>query len=208
MSGLFFVLQKLRQNRVVAQWAFLFILTMMNMKWRHLRKYRKKLGKRKPRLPPRFKPILKTRGSVDITGFDVFEETGLFKDDFENICSALAPTVTKGRHENSTKSIKCILTLRAGILPTLNWMRDNLKFRQMQQKWGISKSTIGREIRWILPKLYYHLSTIAWPSTWNPYPFEGVVGAIDCDHITAGEFIPDKRTTIGVIKGGSSSQCR
>ena len=95
----------------------------------------------------RFKPILKARGSVDITRFDVFEETGLFEDDFENICSVLAPTVTKRRRENSTQSIKCMLTLCARILLTLNWLCDNLKFHQMQQKWGISKSTIGQEIR-------------------------------------------------------------
>jgi len=76
-----------------------------------------------------------------------------------------------------------ILKSRARLALVLNWMRRYGAGSQISKIFGVSKSTLSREIKYILPKLRVTLQeSIRWPKQISTHPFEGVMCAIDCAH--------------------------
>jgi len=88
----------------------------------------------------------------------------MFEDDFE-----ANGNVT---HEHSLSS-------RSRLLMAIHFLREHPSYKTFKLIYHISKSTISRNIHFIMPKLYLALNEISWPVTFQP-SWEGVVGAIDC----------------------------
>lgn len=82
----------------------------------------------------------------------------------------------KTTSHNRRRRCRSILSLRSRLLLVLHWLRDYHKLRTLRDFYGVSISTISREISYLVPKIYCSLNHISWPTT---VPDE-LVGIIDC----------------------------
>eukprot|EP01112_Ceratiomyxa_fruticulosa_P009433 TRINITY_DN2457_c0_g1_i7.p1 TRINITY_DN2457_c0_g1~~TRINITY_DN2457_c0_g1_i7.p1 ORF type:complete len:376 (-),score=58.77 TRINITY_DN2457_c0_g1_i7:48-1124(-) len=125
------------------------------------------------------------RDSGNIMQSNVYERTGLFEDDFEEIFEMVKDDIVQPRYvrskpSNSHKATPTSLSPRMRLLLVLHWLHDYPKYKLLKQIYHISKAQISREIHHILPILYHRLDFIHWPTKWEKHPFEGVSGIIDC----------------------------
>ena len=67
------VFQMNKKHRVLLQYLFIIYSILLQLNWKCIKKWRKKLGKRKRRILTPRKPQIKNRKSVNTSGFDVFE---------------------------------------------------------------------------------------------------------------------------------------
>jgi hypothetical protein len=116
---------------------------------------------------------------VTIDQFDVYEETGMYEDDFEALHQELKVGLSQSRSGRPIQS-QTVLTSRVRLLMVLHWLREKPKFRVLAQKFDVSPSVVHRDIVWLLPKLVVATRKhINWPD--NPlFGFEDTIGSIDC----------------------------
>ncbi len=124
-------------------------------------------------------PLRSRVGPLADADFDVYEETGLFYDQYLQILQThrdeIAAPRTVGR-QNTVGS----LCGAARLFMVLNYLRDGGLFRRVAKRYGVSKSYVSREIRHVIPILYSSLSFISWPLLWSVSAFAEVSAAIDC----------------------------
>ncbi|KAL6051489.1 DDE Tnp4 domain-containing protein [Balamuthia mandrillaris] len=118
-------------------------------------------------------------------GFKLYEETGLFYDEFERLFLKVKDELCKPRRKGQPTSnhLHCgrtILTPRSRLVLALNWLRDGGLHRRLQRSYQVSRATVCREVHHVLPILYSALNEIQLPLQWPVYHFEMVAGAIDC----------------------------
>lgn len=152
---------------------------LSSCKWKSLKKFRRKQGRRKRRTIIRRIPPLVPRKSVFIHQFDVYERSGIFEDQFEEIYEHLQYSIASPRQQLTTRTTACTLTTRVRLLLLLYWIRDNPSFWALWTIFYVSKGTISKEIRWIIPKLFCYLDEIYWSLTQTPFLWK-YRGAIDC----------------------------
>lgn len=108
----------------------------------------------------------------------------MFEDDFEQLFQTMKEGVQTARKKGTnSKLVMTVLSPRARLLMVLHWLRTNMHAKELGNIYKIHKSTVTREIKHIIPKLYLALQPlklIRFPEKWAPSAFESVVGAIDC----------------------------
>lgn len=122
------------------------------------------------------------RKKLDWDIIDLYEDTGLFGDHFEDLLEEITPLLNEGIRRRRKRS----LTNRERLYLALHFLKNYPKLREYKKLFGISISTAWKEINFVIPKLYTCLrarkSRIHLPKTWKAYKFGGVLihGAIDC----------------------------
>ena len=107
-----------RKHRVLLQYLFVIYSILLQLNWKCIKKWRKKLGKRKRRINGR-KPQITSRKRVDVDEFDIFELTCLFKEFYEHIGNSIAMF----RQQITTKrKTSTLLTTHARLLLVLHWI--------------------------------------------------------------------------------------
>jgi hypothetical protein len=152
---------------------------LREMSFPKIRQYHKIIGLNKlRRICKKHERHQSPRQQGSILKFDVFEETGIYEDMFEEIFGKIRYQITTSRRDTGRKS-QTVLTPRVRLLMVLHWLCDHPRWSQLAKKFGVSRSVAYRDARWILPKLYVCVQgEIAWPKA-LPFGWEGVSGAID-----------------------------
>ena len=88
-----------------------------------------------------------------ISDFKVYEECGMFEDDFEVLFEKIKPLITKSRSGTGFPSTTKLFP-RVRLLMILHFLREHPKYRNLAQKFGVSVRTAHREVLFILPKMY------------------------------------------------------
>jgi len=80
----------------------------------------------------------------------------------------------KSRHLRRTPASRLFMALV--------WLRRGCKFQTLAEDFNVSRSTVSRELRHIMPILFCNIKHIKWPECFDSleHAFEHVVGAIDC----------------------------
>lgn len=119
------------------------------------------------------------RQLLQIQSLDIFDRTGLFEDDFETLYERCEAKLSQPRF-GSTRSIKRVLSPRVRLLMTLQFLRENLKFKILADLYNVSPATAKREVLSTIPILYCNIpQSIAWPTNFSKDPFYDIAGAID-----------------------------
>lgn len=119
------------------------------------------------------------RESLDIQSLDIFEKSGLFEDDFEDLYKEIEASLLKPR--TGTKKTKRILHPRLRLLLSLQYLRENPLYKLIAEIYHISAWTVGREIKWVIPEIYQRMRrTITWNQPLIADPHFGSVAALDC----------------------------
>eukprot|EP00029_Vermamoeba_vermiformis_P003770 TRINITY_DN14303_c0_g1_i1.p1 TRINITY_DN14303_c0_g1~~TRINITY_DN14303_c0_g1_i1.p1 ORF type:complete len:295 (+),score=6.65 TRINITY_DN14303_c0_g1_i1:302-1186(+) len=148
--------------------------------FKKLAKYRKLLGRRSARSVWRKKYTVLARepaNSFQIGKVDIYERTGLFEDQFEQIFQRLLPMMSRPLQGTMASRSHPVLSLRKRLLLVLHWLRDYHKYRSLRDYYGVSISTISRNIYFIIPKLYLVLDEIKWP---QEIAADSLLGSVDC----------------------------
>lgn len=148
--------------------------------FKRLAKYRKLLGRRSARTKWQKKYSVTAREPADsfnIQNVDLYERTGLFEDQFEQLFQRLLPMLRRPLQGTVQARSHPVLSLRKRLLLVLHWLRDYHKYRSLRDYYGVSISTIYRNIYFIVPKLYSVLDEIKWP---QEMPVDSLVGSVDC----------------------------
>lgn len=117
---------------------------------------------------------------MSILDFDIYEMTGLFETQFEEIFQQLQPKITPRNCNTFTRRTPTILDTRCRLLLVLNWLKENCKYSVLANRFHVSKSVVAAEIYYLLPKIVATLQEIKMPEEWVYHSFERVVGALDC----------------------------
>lgn len=120
---------------------------------------------------------------LSILQYNVFERTGVMEDDFMKLYFRIAPHLRKARRRTlSSKGRKTATYLHGTVrlLLVLHWLRHYPPYSILASLYDVSKSTVSREIHFIIPIVLANLNNIKWPKHWMKAVFEGVSGAIDC----------------------------
>lgn len=171
------------QNR--KKYNILFALTLLvtiskDIKYKHIAKYKHKLQKRTQRQNKHVKRKHPKRNQGDILAVDIYERTGLFEDQFEDLFQSVKDVIQQPRSILGKRKTRTSLTPRFQLLLILHYLRRHLHYSTLQIIYGISKAMVSREIWHIIPKLYLKLDNIQLPTQWIPHQFEGVSAAMDC----------------------------
>mmetsp|Transcript_1672 Transcript_1672/g.2186 ORF Transcript_1672/g.2186 Transcript_1672/m.2186 type:complete len:296 (+) Transcript_1672:319-1206(+) len=128
-----------------------------------------------------FKPRRRRKTEpINLLSIDIFDRTGLFEDDFENLYQRTTVQLSSCRTGALVK--RRILAPRSLLLFGLHFLRENLKMKVLGEIYGISSSTAKRELHFILPILYCRIPrSICWP---QPNGFvenelHNIAGAVD-----------------------------
>lgn len=135
-------------------------------------------------------------GILDLDGFDIYEETGLFYEQFEELLHAIGPSLRLPRAVVSPhRIVSTSLTPAARLLLLLCYFREAGTFRRLVNIFHVSKAFISRDITHILPKLHCALDAIHWPDRWVPAHFKGTSPlSLTAHHTFEGEFIRSRVT--------------
>lgn len=117
---------------------------------------------------------------LKLESFDLFDETGMFFEEFDNLLTTLSPSVRLPRRLDGKQITAAQLAPCACIALALCWLREGGSYRRISTMFHVSRSFVSRELDHIIPKLYCALDEICWPSWWQSARFEGVSAAIDC----------------------------
>jgi hypothetical protein len=128
---------------------------------------------------PRAKRKVKRCVRIDWTQIDLYDDTGLYGDHFEDLLQEISPYLEQ---KNSQ------LTSRERLYLGLHWLKNYPPLREYQKILDISPAVASQEINFVISKLYYVLrkrpTRIQLPEDWDAkaYDFDGttVHGAIDC----------------------------
>lgn len=93
---------------------------------------------------------------------NVFEQTGLFEDEFLNICNLVENSVVSPRAVVAKKKVAASLGSRSRILLVLDWLKSYHTYAELGRTYGVSKSFVSRDIKHILPLLWQKLDFIKW----------------------------------------------
>ena len=135
---------------------------------------------RKRRRPQVIQKQIK-RNSIEILSVDIFKRTGLFESQFEDLFQKMKEKLE--RPKTGKRYVISILNGHLKLLIGLHFLHHNLNYSTFRDIYGISESTVYREIHFIIPIIYTTLSgNINWPINFNisNHLFEQAVGAIDC----------------------------
>lgn len=132
----------------------------------------------------RYRSLCAPREKLNWEFIDIYDDTGLFGDDFETILEEITPLFQKDRKRLRKSS----LTDRERLYLALHWLRNYPSLREYKKIMGISVTTAWKEIHYVIPKLYATLrkrkTRIHLPKDWDKrsYNFRGILihGAIDC----------------------------
>lgn len=186
MEAIILLIRSRTQRRKLILFLFVQILNAIGfgMRWKKINKFKKVLGVRRargqrrnnPRTIPRDNPF-----SFPLAHVDIYERTGLFEDQFEalfdKVRDALLFQPKTGRQRQRLTVCRSALSPRSRLLLVLHWLRDYHKYRTLRDYYNISPTTIGREIAFLLPKLYCALDEISWPCQIES---NTAFGSIDC----------------------------
>lgn len=156
------------------------VVDLATCPWKKLKKYRKLLGRRSARKQWRRKSPRapsEDSDSFNVNNIDIYERTGLFDDQFEQLHQQLAPLIIQPQRGQQQSKSHPALSSRKRLLITLHWLRDYHKLRTLRDYYGVSVSTISRTIHHIIPKLYSNLNEIQWPAEISP---GSILGSVDC----------------------------
>lgn len=170
MEPILLIIRAREQRQKLILFLFAQILTAIGlMRWKKINKFKKVLGHRRARGQRRNNPRRIRRDnpfSFPLAHVDIFERTGLFEDQFEALFDKVRDSLLfqpkTGRHRNN-QVCRSALSPRSRLLLVLHWLRDYHKYRTLRDYYNISITTIGREIAFLLPKLYSALNEISWP---------------------------------------------
>lgn len=155
--------------------------------WRCIKRFWNRIGRyyRRPLPSHRRRPRQQaSRGALAIATFNIWELSGIYEDDFEDLFQEvremlmLPRSSCRPRHTTTT-----VLQPRVRLLLVLHWLRDYSRHKVLSALFHIDRSTVSREILHLVPKLLpvlHRWGRIMFPTNLIPHPFEGVVGAIDC----------------------------
>ena len=115
----------------------------------------------------------------DWEAIDIYEETGLFGDDFEDLLEEVKPKMEYGSKK---------LNERDRLFMCFHWLRHYPDLRYYEYLFGVSKATAKRIIKADVIVIYAALrkrtTKINFPDDWSihAYNFDGIIvyGAIDC----------------------------
>jgi hypothetical protein len=144
------------------------------------------------------------RGSVNITQFNIEQDSGLCVADFEffynQLVSVNAFFGRIGRMYGSRMALQCsngirlktMQTLRVQLLMVFYWLREKPKIRILGEKFGVLASTAMHKLKNLLPKLIVAMhGSISWPLG-NLLSWMGAIGCIDCTPRQAEWYRRDK----------------
>lgn len=151
------------------------------MPWSKVKKRNRLLGVHKKRNGPvtirRFQPI---RGKRNISEYDIWEETSLPEDEFENLYQTLLRKKILYSRKGGSRKSKTVLSGRLRLLMVLHWLREKPKFRILAKKFKVSVSVAHRDVVFFLPKLTVATNgAIAWPGT-KFLGWQSTIGSLDC----------------------------
>lgn len=180
------LLLRLRAIRLVAS-----AMVLMYSSYRPSRQYRKYKKKMRAMFTrPRTSIILRRhrtqppREQGDFRSVNVFQTTGLFEDQFEEIFRQVQHLIMQPRvGTHSTRVTKTSLSPRFRLLLVLEFLRHYPRYFVLAKLYNISVSQVGREIYHIIPKLCANIHYISWPLVWRPHTCLGdwrISAAIDC----------------------------
>ena len=110
-----------------------------------------------------------------------YKETGLFYEQFEELLTAVGPSLKLPCAVSSPRRIvSASLAPATRLLLLLCYFREAGTFRRLVNIFHVSKAFISRDIAHILPKLHCVLDSIRWPDQWIPSHFKATSAAIDC----------------------------
>jgi len=146
-------------------------------KWRHL--VRLSPQKRKTDWKPR--PMVKRQrpGPMVKKTYDIYEQTGMFAEDFGKVFRQVEEDLSRPREGKTVRHYSNQLVNQARLALVLTFLRKGQDYNLIGE-WGVSRSYVTREVRFIIPILAARVSFMSIPKEWPLYPFEKVVGAIDC----------------------------
>lgn len=174
------------------------------MLWRHLRarrllifcnalsiqgksKITKLWYKLKPRRERRYLPSSRrhqpARSQGDLSKINVFERTGLFSDQFNELFEQLKHQIQSPRRNlTPQRCVPTSLQPQFRLLLVLQFLRHYPHYSMLASLYGISIAQVSREIAHILPLLRAYLNHIEWPIQWAATECLGcsISGAIDC----------------------------
>jgi len=110
--------------------------------------------------------------------YNVFEDTGLFEDDFEGIHTQVEKQLTTFGKSRTTKHI---LTSREMVFLTFFYLRHKPRYNVVADKFHISKATVHRVLYHTIPFLATSIKSIKWPDDWTQIAigFNGAQFAVD-----------------------------
>jgi len=113
---------------------------------------------------------------------DYHYQTGLPAAKFEELLELMRPALGRGRSstERTAKGITRSWTIHTRLYMTLHWLRHYPTFEQLVTMFGGHKSTVSREVRDTILKMFVTLRRISWPDGQPPAIFGSASGAIDC----------------------------
>lgn len=148
--------------------------------WKSIKAFKYKLQRRNRRTGPYGRNKSKRkRNSGKITDYDVYECTGLYQDDFEEVYGNVRDAIRLPRN-NGTRITKTSMSPMLRLMVVLQYLRQHLRFATIKQLYDTSKTHTSNDLWHIIPKLYVRLNEINLPLFWNPHLFEQVSGSIDC----------------------------
>jgi len=163
-----------------------FILQIINIiikiKFPKIKKLFQKIQKKSKKNFKIFKKKQVQRKSVSISQFDIFGLCGIFENTFEHIYSKLQSSIVQARSylAKGNKIVCTVLEPRVRLLLLLHWLREYPKYKTLALQFSISVSTVSREIKHLLPKVYTALNLIQWPKQFSQSNFKYSSIAIDC----------------------------
>lgn len=183
MEHLYLLYNIAKKRKIILFISLQILAAVIGIKWKKINKFRKVLGPRRPRSQNRRRggrsKECEDPFSFPLQHINIYERTGLFEDQFEQLFESLRVQMLfqpKTTSHNRRRRCRSILSLRSRLLLVLHWLRDYHKLRTLRDFYGVSISTISREISYLVPKIYCSLNHISWPTT---VPDE-LVGIIDC----------------------------
>lgn len=163
----------LLQQQLVTILQFIICFERLLHRNKKLKKFKRRVSSSRGIKKERKTPDHKCRNRGDILAGDLFDDTGLFEDEFESLYELLQVKVNESTVPKS-------LEPRTQLRVLLYWLRHYPRVRDLAERFEISTATASRLITNLLPKLYIQLDEIHWPREWIAHTFEGVSGAIDC----------------------------
>lgn len=120
------------------------------------------------------------RNQGDITRIDLYDRTGLYPDQFQDLFDALQHTLQLPRRvTRHKKATSTTLSPHFRLLLALDYLKNGPKYKRFVPIYNISLSQVAKEVYHILPKVCAYLSTQDLIKPTSPFAFhsfEGVVG--------------------------------
>jgi len=141
------------------------LIIIQSFKWNNLHRYLWKIKHRtrtRRNIEKRSKHKYPKRLSVAVTDFDIFDTSGLFENQFEDLYQSLKDQIILLRNKWPKKPVATVLTPRARLLCVLNFLREHGKLSTVARTFSVSKMTIFRDVQHMVPKIGL-LQHVAWP---------------------------------------------